>query len=212
MNSTTVGPVKITYFGHASLRLEYNGISIYVDPYVLERNARPADIIMHTHSHPDHCVLPSAIVSSQTQVISRGGKFPGREVKVGDALKISNIGIEVVHAYNIGKPFHPKDFGAGYILTFPSAREPVRVYIAGDTDMIPEMENYHCDVAFLPIGGKYTMTGDEAAQAVSKIKPKIVIPYHFNYFDETRADAEAFKQVCNLLNPQVEVRILTPLQ
>ena len=78
--------------------------------------------------------------------------------------------------------------------------------------MIPEMENYKCDVAILPIGGKYTMNSDEAAQAVSKIKPKMVIPYHYNYLDDTHADAEGFKQVCKLLNPDTDVRILTPVQ
>jgi len=210
MNCTTFGPVKITYFGHASILLEYNGMQIYVDPFVIGRNCRKADIILHTHSHHDHCVAPSAILSSKTQIISRGGKFPGMEMKIGEKIKLSGIEIEAVHAYNLNKPFHPKDFGAGYILSFPTPHEPVRIYIAGDTDLIPEMHDFKCDVAILPIGGTYTMNADEAAQALAIIKPKAAIPYHYNYLADTKADPGAFRTMAGTLAPATEVRILTP--
>lgn len=210
MNSTAFGPVKITYFGHSSFCFEYNGNFIYADPFVLGRGCRTADIILHTHSHSDHCALPDSIVGPNTRVIGRGSKFPSQEMKIGDKIKANGILIEAVHAYNKNKPYHPKEFGAGFILTFPAAREPVRIYIAGDTDLIDEMKNYKCDVAILPIGGTYTMNADEAAQAVAVIKPKIAIPCHFNYLHDTMADAQAFANLAKTLAPDTLVRILTP--
>ncbi|MFH1306689.1 MAG: MBL fold metallo-hydrolase [Candidatus Micrarchaeota archaeon] len=210
MNYATFGPVKITYFGHASICLEFQGMAIYVDPYVLARNCRRADIILHTHSHPDHCVLPNSLLSSSTRVIGRGSKFPGQEMKIGDKIKVHGILIEAVHAYNKNKPFHPKDFGAGFFFTFPTTREPVKVYVAGDTDLIDEMKNCKCDVAILPIGGTYTMNAEEAAQALTYLKPKIAIPYHYNYLSDTNADPQAFLRMAKILSPQTEVRILTP--
>jgi len=210
MNQTTFGPVKISFFGHASILLEYNGITFYIDPYVLPKNPRTADVILHTHEHFDHCVVPNAINGSRTQVISRGGKFPGMEIKIGEKIKTNGVLIEAVHAYNTNKSFHPKGMGAGYIFTFPTAKEPVRIYIAGDTDLIPEMKNYLCDVAILPIGGTYTMNADEAAQAVAEIKPKVAIPYHYNYLDDTKADSDDFLRMVRLLQPDTLVRILVP--
>ena len=209
-NTTTFGPVKISYFGHASILLEYNGILFYIDPYVLPRNPRTADVIIHTHEHFDHCVVPSSINGSRTQIISRGGKFPGMEIKIGESIKTNGVLIEAVHAYNINKSFHPKGMGAGYIISFPTAKEPVRIYIAGDTDLIPEMKNYRCDVAIVPIGGTYTMNSDEAAQAVMQIKPKVAIPYHYNYLDDTKTDPGNFLKMVQMLHPDTLVRILTP--
>ena len=120
-----------------------------------------------------------------------------------------------MHAYNLSKPFHPKGEGAGYILTFnpciggPVA-SPVRVYVAGDTDRIPEMAQYKCDIAILPVGGTYTMDMAEAAEAVADIKPKIVIPYHCNYLSELKVDLNLFKQMVAEKAKGVDVRILTP--
>ncbi|MFH0927164.1 MAG: MBL fold metallo-hydrolase [Candidatus Micrarchaeota archaeon] len=209
MNTTSFGPVKIHFFGHASVLLEYNGATFYIDPYVLPKNPRTANVILHTHSHADHCVLPSSINGSKTQVISRGGKFPGMEIKIGETIKTNGAIIEAVHAYNLNKEFHPKGAGAGYIFTFPSAREPVKIYIAGDTDLIPEMGSYKCDVAILPIGGTYTMNADEAAEAVAQIKPKVAIPYHYNYLEGTRANAQEFASLAKTLSPSTIITILS---
>lgn len=132
------------------------------------------------------------------------------ELKIGESIKTNGVTIEAVHAYNKNKDFHPKGEGAGFILNFPTAKETIRIYVAGDTDLIDEMKNYNCDVAILPIGGTYTMNPDEAAQAVATIKPKVAIPYHYNYLDETKADPNHFSQMAQMLCPQTLVRILMP--
>ena len=115
--------------------------------------------------------------------------------------------VESVPAYNIGKPFHPRDKGAGFIIHFKTAR----VYFAGDTDVIPEMDGFDCDIALLPIGGTYTMDAKEAAIAVSRIKPKVAIPIHYNYLTDTRADPLLFKAAVDASpGNRTDVRILTP--
>lgn len=210
MNTTNFGGVKITYFGHASIMFEYLDNLVYVDPYVIGNNCRPADLILHTHGHHDHAVIPNSINRPSTTIISKGGKVPGRAVEPGSVFNFSGIMIEAVHAYNISKEYHKKGEGVGYILTFAFPQRPVTVYIAGDTDNIPEMDKIKCDVAILPIGGKYTMDIDEASQAVAKIKPKVVIPYHYNYLLDTKADAERFKVLISEVAKDTEVRILTP--
>ncbi|MFA5107910.1 MAG: MBL fold metallo-hydrolase [Candidatus Micrarchaeia archaeon] len=210
MNTTMFGPVKIYFFGHSSVCLEYNNLTFYVDPYVVPKNAKRADVILHTHSHFDHCVVPSSIETSSTTIISHKGKFPGREVEIGEKITVRGVQIEVVHAYNVNKSFHPKEFGAGYIFSFPTSQAPVRIYVAGDTDLIPEMKNYKCDVAIIPIGGTYTMNADEAAQALVQLKPRVAIPYHYNYLSDTQVDPQGFVRLARTLAPATEVRILTP--
>ena len=210
MNQTTYGPVKITLFGHSSVLLEYRGVTFYIDPFVLPSNPKRADVILHTHSHDDHCVLPNSINGANTQVISRGGKFAGMEIKIGETIKTNGVLVTAVHAYNVNKSFHPKGVGAGYVFTFASLPTPVRIYVAGDTDLIDEMKSIRCDVAILPIGGSYTMNCDEAARAVLVLNPKIAIPYHYNYLNDTRTNPSDFVEMVRKLNPDTLVRVLTP--
>lgn len=217
MNTTVFGGVRMTLFGHASVCLEHGGHAIYIDPYVVGAGAKSADLILHTHSHHDHCALPKSIVTSSTLVVGHGCKHPGRPIEIGEKVSAAGAIIEAVDSYNPSKPFHPRGFGAGYILSFganasgtPSAQKPTRIYLAGDTDRIPEMSSFKCDVAFLPIGGHYTMDAQEAVQAVADIKPRLVIPYHYNYLSETKADPTAFKQAVDALKIGADVRILAP--
>lgn len=206
-NSTVFSGVKVTYFGHSSVMLEGDGLRIYIDPYVLPRGCQPADGILYTHNHHDHCVAAPQITSQRTIVVGHGCKLPGRVIQIGGAEKIGSVAVEAVHAYNIGKPFHPKDVGAGYIVRFRSAA----VYVAGDTDLIPEMPSYKCDVAIVPIGGTYTMDAKEAADAISQIKPKVAIPYHYNYLSDTRADPSEFQRLVEEKTARKTiVRVLTP--
>ncbi len=210
MNQTTYGSVRITLFGHSSVLLEYNSINFYIDPFVLDPNPKRADVILHTHSHFDHCVVPDSIVGSKTQIISRAGKFAGMDIKIGETIKTNGVLVHAVHAYNKNKPFHPKGEGAGFLLVFPALPNPIRIYVAGDTDLIDEMKSIRCDVAILPIGGKYTMNSDEAAQAVSILKPRIVIPYHYNYMDDLNVNPNDFSNMVHTLYPDALVRILVP--
>ena len=121
-------------------------------------------------------------------------------MKPGDSLSVEGIKIEAVPAYNIGKQFHPKTSGwVGYIVTIGGQR----IYHPGDTDLIPEMEKIKADVALLPVGGTYTMTAEEAAEAANKIKPRVAVPMHFGTIVGSIKDAEKFKEKC-----QVPVQIL----
>ena len=219
MNITTVNGLRITLFGHASVGIEAPNLMVYIDPYVAPRNAKPADLILHTHAHFDHCALPAHLLKPSTTIlVSPGCKHPGQSVAAGQNLKFSGVIIQVVESYNIGKSFHPRGAGVGYILQFGgaglsaagSSTPSTRIYVAGDTDHIPEMKNYRCDVAILPIGGTYTMDIEEAAAAVADIKPRFAIPYHCNYLSDQKVDPQAFKQAVARLAPTVDVRILLP--
>lgn len=206
-NSTIFSGVKVTYFGHSSVLLEGDGLAIYVDPYVLPKGAKMADAILYTHGHFDHCAAAPSITSSRTIAIGHGCKLPVRVIEIGGREKIGGVIIEAVDAYNIGKPFHPRGAGAGYVLHFKSAK----VYVAGDTDFIPEMKGLKCDIAILPIGGTYTMDINEAADALAAIMPKVAIPYHYNYLADLKADPEKFRAAAGQkTGGKVDVRILTP--
>ncbi|MEM2137928.1 MAG: MBL fold metallo-hydrolase [Candidatus Anstonellaceae archaeon] len=206
-NSTIFSGVKVTLLGHASVLLEGDGVTIYVDPFVLPSGSKPADLILYTHGHFDHCAAAPSITTSRTIIIGHGCKIPGRVIEIGGREKAGGVVIEAVHAYNIGKQFHKKGEGAGYIVRFRTCG----VYIAGDTDNIPEMRNYKCDIAIVPIGGTYTMNASEAADAIAAIGPKIAIPYHYNYLVETKADPQQFRsQVDAKTGGKVDVRILLP--
>jgi L-ascorbate metabolism protein UlaG (beta-lactamase superfamily) len=112
------------------------------------------------------------------------------------------VDIEAVPSYNTNKKYHTKDRGwVGYVFTVNGQR----VYIAGDTDRIPEMKDVRCDIALLPVSGTYVMTADEAVQAALDIKPKIAVPMHYGSIVGSKADAEKFAAA---LKGKVEVVIL----
>jgi L-ascorbate metabolism protein UlaG (beta-lactamase superfamily) len=205
-NSTVFSGVRVVWFGHSSIMLEAEGMKIYIDPFVLPRGCAPADVILYSHGHRDHCVAAPSITTTRTVLIGNNCKLPVRVLQIGGKEKVGSAIIEAVHAYNINKPFHPRDSGAGFLIHFKAAT----VYFAGDTDLIPEMEGYKCDIALLPIGGVYTMDAKEAAEAVSKIAPKIAIPIHYNYLSDTRADPQSFKSAVAAVASKTDVRILTP--
>lgn len=206
LQSTVFSGVKVTLFGHASVMLEADGLTIYADPYVLPRGCKPADAILYTHGHFDHCVAAPSITTARTVLIGHGCKLPVRVIEAGGTEKVGGAIVEAVDAYNIGKPFHQRGACIGYIIRFKSST----VYIAGDTDFIPEMKGYKCDIAIVPIGGTYTMNAAEAADAIAAIKPKVAIPYHYNYHDDTHADPQAFKAAVEAKAEGVDVRILIP--
>jgi L-ascorbate metabolism protein UlaG (beta-lactamase superfamily) len=198
----------ITWLGHDSFRIKAPEGVIYIDPWKL-RDAEPADLILITHQHSDHfsaedvqkLLKPDTTIVTVAQVAKRL-KGDVRRVKPGDTLTVKGIKIEVVPAYNPEKHFHPQKSGlVGFVVTAGGRR----IYHAGDTDVIPEMANIQADVALLPVGGKYTMSASEAAQAANLIKPKVAVPMHWGDIIGTRTDAEAFKKAC-----KVPVEILAP--
>ena len=189
---------NIHWLGHASFKITGEKV-IYVDPYEL-RGGEPADLIFVTHEHYDHMSAGdiSKVQGPDTVIVTTGPcakKLSGsvRAVKAGDKLTVEGVPIEVVAAYNVGKQFHPKAAGGvGFIFTVNG----VRIYHAGGTDLIPEMKDVQADVALLPIGGKYTMNAEEAAQAANTIKPQVAVPMHWGTIVGGRRDVDRFRELC----------------
>jgi L-ascorbate metabolism protein UlaG (beta-lactamase superfamily) len=195
---SSAGELSITFLGHASLLINFNGNNIHVDPFgqVADYSKLPkADIILCTHEHRDHLdpkalalirTLTTLIVLNPAGAAQIDGSIAMRN---GDKKIVSGLPIEVVPAYNLihkredGNPFHPKGIGNGYILTFGN----IRLYLAGDTENIPEMTSLHdIDVAFLPMNLPYTMTPEMVADAAMKFKPRILYPYHYGNTDTSK--------------------------
>jgi len=201
--------MQIKWLGHASFKIKTKEMTIYIDPYSGEYDEK-ADLILISHEHYDHfgkdkiaqIRVDSTVILTTDKVASEldGAK----SMKPGDTVSVGDVKVEAVHAYNIGKAFHPKGNGIGYIIK----TDRHRVYFAGDTDKIPEMNNIKADVVLVPVGGTYTMNSDEAADAVLTIKPKLAIPMHFGSgVVGTIEDAELFKEKVEK-NSKTKVRIL----
>jgi L-ascorbate metabolism protein UlaG (beta-lactamase superfamily) len=203
---------NIHWLGHASFRIEGDGLVIYIDPWMIERGPK-ADLILITHDHRDHC-SPDDVSkirkedSTIVTVAAAAAKLSGtiQEVIPGDELTVKGIAIEAVPAYNVNKfrspgvPFHPKESGyVGFVLKV----EGKRIYHAGDTDVIPEMGSIDADIALLPVSGTYVMTADEAVEAAKTIKPRIAIPMHVGRGIGSMSDTKDFKE-----NATVPVEIL----
>lgn len=210
---TSAGKLQICFMGHASLHMVFNGKDIYIDPIcaVADLSTMPkADIILITHDHKDHFDL-KAIEALRTDktliVLTEACAFQYKEAIImhnEDVKIVQGLKIEGVPAYNIvgkrssGFPYHLKGIGNGYILTFGDKR----IYVAGDTEKIPEMnELSDIDVAFLPVSPPSTMTVEMAIDAVRAIKPKIFYPYHYDGTDLSEL-LEALKN-----QPNTEVRV-----
>jgi L-ascorbate metabolism protein UlaG (beta-lactamase superfamily) len=198
---------NIHWLGHDTFKIVGEKV-IYTDPFKIKKNDT-ADIILITHEHYDHC-SPEDIKKVQgagTVIVATpdcAGKLTGnvKTVKPGDKLTVEGIEIEAVPSYNTNKQFHTRDKNwVGYVFTVNGQR----VYIAGDTDYIPEMKSWNVDIALLPVSGTYVMTADEAVKAAIDINPKVAIPMHYNSIVGTESDAKKF---ADGLKGRVEVRVL----
>ena len=198
---------KIHWLGHDGFRIDAGKV-IYLDPFQMN-SAVPADIILVSHDHFDHCSPDDIkkIQKKETVIVTdkaSADKLTGdrRIMKPGDKVTVEGIEIEAVPAYNTNKQFHPKADGKlGFILSL----EGVRLYHAGDTDFIPEMKNIKADIALLPVSGTYVMTADEAVQAALAINPQVAIPMHYGAIVGSDEDAQCFS---DKLQGKVAVRIL----
>jgi len=205
----------VKVLGHAAIRIERGNKVIYIDPYQVEER-QDADVIFCTHPHYDHFSEEDILrlKKDSTKLVVVGESFEdalklGFDVndvvvaEIGKSGEICGILFSAVPSYNVMKPFHPKGKAwVGYVLEI----EGVRYYIAGDTDKIPEMKDIRCDVAFLPVGGTYTMNAEKAAEVANLMRPKIAVPIHFGSVVGSRRDAEEFVK---MLDDGIEGKILS---
>jgi gluconolactonase len=210
---TGAGELKIIFIGHGTLMFDFNGKFIHVDPVSREADYSrmpKADIILITHGHGDHfdAKVINILRKEGTKIVLTkacvGRVDGGIVMQNGDERNVQGLKIEAVPAYNIvhkrsnGMAYHPKGEGNGYVITLSDKR----VYVAGDTENIPEMVRLKdIDIAFLPMNLPYTMTPEMAAKAATAFKPKIVYPYHYGQTDPNK--------LVNLLknSKAIEVRI-----
>ena len=217
-----IGSVEIKWLGHSGFFIK-NSKVIYIDPYNISEGLPKADLILITHSHYDHCSFSDIqkIIKAGTRIFvtadcqSKITRFdipikidivePEKEFFVGD------VKISAIPSYNLDKHFHSKEEGwVGYLIRI----EDVLIYHAGDCDIIPEMQkltgykqNGKHFVALLPVGGRFTMSAEEAAQAAKIIKPDLAIPMHYNSIVGSEEDAEEFVDLCK--EEGIDARILT---
>ena len=210
--STLAGDVELHFIGHGSLMFRLDSFCIHIDPVRSSgdyTNLPQADLILVTHDHFDHFDpdLIGELRKPETILLSDAGTASqlkwSQAMKAGDKKVVNNITVEAVPAYNIvsmrspGEPFHPKGRGNGYIITIGNRR----IYVAGDTEYIPEMKELKdIYIAFLPMNQPYTMTPEMVADAALAFKPKILYPYHYS---ETKTD----KLIQLLKNTDIEIRI-----
>lgn len=202
--------IDIELLNHDAVKIK-DKLIIYIDPFQIPRGDK-ADLILISHEHQDHCSLedlrkiikPETIILASAQCYDKLVSIKNlvkeiRYLKPNDSIKISDIIIDTVPAYNIdkfrepGKVFHPKeDQNLGFVINLKLGT----IYHPGDTDVIHEMKNMrNIDIAFLPVSGTYVMTAEEAAKAVEIIKPKIAIPMHYSSIVGTKEDAEKFRSL-----------------
>jgi L-ascorbate metabolism protein UlaG (beta-lactamase superfamily) len=195
---TSESDLEITFIGHGTLMFTFGGKVIHIDPFsrVADYSKLPqADMIFLTHEHPDHLDLKALeFLRTEKTVLVLNEKCAqqvkgGIVMQNGDVKTIEGLKIEAVPAYNLvhmrseGVPFHPKGSGNGYVITFGDKR----IYVAGDTENIPEMKKLKdIDYAFLPMNLPYTMTPEMVADAAKAFTPKILYPYHYGKTEHLR--------------------------
>ena len=199
---------------HSSIKINGEKV-IYIDPYKIKEINKDADLIFITHEHYDHYSIEdiNKIKKSNTRfivpksmknrlVIDRISENDIISVDVKNKYNVDDIEFETIPAYNINKSFHPKNNNwVGYIININN----IKYYIAGDTDITDEAINVKCDIAFIPIGGTYTMDYKEAATLTNKMKPKYTIPIHYGLIVGKYEDAIKYS---NLLDKEIECKII----
>ncbi len=192
------GGWELRWLGHDGFQLLNDKTTLYIDLFQTQ-GGRPADYICISHDHYDHFDPASLKPIQQINTVIIGPQSVTDQLNemaipllAGESHQAKELTVQAVAAYNVDKQFHPKaNQGIGFILEL----DGFRLYHAGDTDCIAEMEQLGpIDLALLPVSGTYTMTADEAVQAVATIKPKVAIPMHYGAIIGSRADADIFTE------------------
>ncbi len=191
---------RFVWFKQASYQWRGDGLMVYIDPWGVTR-PDPADVIFITHAHYDHFSLEDIerIRKADTRIVAPhdiAQELSGDVVAVrpGDSIDVSGIRGEAVPAYNVSEErleFHPRaNEWVGYVLDLGGHR----YYHAGDTDRLPDLDQVRADVAFLPVGGTYTMDVTEAAGLARAIAPELAVPMHYGFVAGTEGDGQRFAE------------------
>ncbi len=201
--------LTLKWLGHASFRISHEQTVIYIDPWKLKDSPHDATLVLVSHSHGDHYSPddiekvsgPDTKLIASSDVATKEQR--GQALMPGLTVELEGVRISGVPAYNPNKQFHPREKNwIGFIIELASKR----IYYAGDTDLTDEMKTLkHIDLALLPVGGKYTMNAEEAAEATEHIKPEQAIPYHWGDIVGSRSDADKFAELA-----QCKVTVMTP--
>ncbi len=209
---------QIVWYAQSAFRVEVGGLRIYLDPYHLPPGQPPADVLMVSHDHGDHLssddigkIRTKSTVVFASPPAAKKLAPPVTTLAPGHSARHGELSVRAVPAYNVNKfrspgvPFHPRESQhVGFVFEV----DGLRFYFAGDTDVIPEMDEIGpVDFAFLPVSGTYVMTAEEAAEAVRRIRPRVVIPMHYGSIAGSVEDAQ---KLARLAPEGVEVRLLNP--
>jgi L-ascorbate metabolism protein UlaG (beta-lactamase superfamily) len=204
---------RFTWFRQSAFRWSDGERTIYIDPWGTPEDAPPADLILITHAHHDH-FQPDEIarLSTSATVVAAphdvAAELSGTVTPVapGESHQLAGVSFTTVPAYNTREEaleFHPKaNRWVGYVIGLAGAT----VYHAGDTDHAPELDDVRTDLAFVPIGGHFTMNATEAGGLVRAIGPRVAVPMHFGFVVGSPSDAERFREAAD----PVAVEVLTP--
>lgn len=200
---------------HSSIKIGKDK-TIYIDPFRIKEVPHDADYIFITHSHYDHFSVQDILKVAKINTIFVSTEdtksslelmgIPEEQIIIvepNNKYEIQDIKFETIPSYNENKKYHPKENNwVGYIIELSG----IKYYIAGDTDNIKEIQNIKCDIAFLPIGGEFTMNAKEAAELANKIDSRIIVPIHYAELVGTKEDLEEFVR---LTNKEIKVLIKT---
>ena len=217
---TKKGNLEITPVFHAALVMQWNGLTVYIDPYggaERYKNMKSPDLVLITHEHQDHLDestlagidLTKAELIAPQKVIDQLKNKTFAKITVlgnGQTTSFKGLKIDAVGAYNIPEETarHKKGVGNGYVINFGGKR----VYLSGDTDGTPDMRSLkNIDVAFVCMNPPYTMDVSQAADAVLAFKPKVIYPYHYRQPGNKFSDIESFKKMVEDKDPNIDVRL-----
>ena len=206
---------NIEVFTQSSIRIRCEAGTVYADPFRMKISPHDADIVLITHDHYDHfspedlakVICPSTVLILPEKLAGKAAAFSAQvkaieTVLPGQRYQIAGLSFETVPSYNKIKPFHPKKSGwVGYLLD----ADGQRVFIAGDTDKTKENSAVRCDIALVPVGGKFTMDPKEAADLINTIRPKAAIPTHYGTIVGKKSDGDLF---ASMVDPSIDVRII----
>ena len=196
--------------------IKENGKTIYFDPFKLKEESHDADVIFVTHSHFDHFSPEDIkmIKNDDTKIVITSDLYE-KTIQLGfdensvlivapnNEYNFTGIEFKTIPAYNTNKAFHKREYN--WVSYIAKIDENI-IYVAGDTDITEEALEVKCDIAFVPVGGTYTMTAKEAVELIEKIKPKkYAVPTHYQTIVGSTKDATKFKK---LLENKTVVKIL----